>query len=88
MMTEPRLITPQGQMIVLTQRQYQNVISSLAINATSIMARPSRDEVRILLADIIGKYAHKVSLTQALLEERRKDREREETKIRYHARRS
>ena len=87
MLTEPRLITPQGKMIVLTPQQYQKVVNSLAIN-TTYMVRPSRDEVRILLADIVGKYAHKISLTEALLDERRKDREREEAKIRRYARRS
>jgi hypothetical protein len=87
MTIEPRLVTPQGQMIVLTSQQYQQVLKTLAISATPV-ARPSRTEVRALLAEVTGKYRGKISLTQALLAERRQEREREEAKIRRYAHRA
>ena len=87
MNTEPRLVTPHGQMIVLTPQQYQQVLKTLSISAAPA-PRPSRAEVRALLAEVTGKYMGKISLTHALLEERRKDREREEAKIRRYAQRS
>jgi len=68
MTTEPRLVTPQGQMIVLTVQQYQQILKSLSISAVPT-PRPSRAEVRALLAEVTGKYAGRISLTQALLEE-------------------
>lgn len=48
-------------------------------------ARPSLVEAQALVRELRGKYATGQSLTQALLDERRQEREREEAKLRRHA---
>lgn len=86
MLTEARLITPQGKTIILSVDQYRKVAEMLAVQEPP--ARPSLAEVRSLLEKLRGKYAGGPSLTQALLEERRQEYQREEAKIRRHARRT
>ena len=82
MLTEARLITPQGKTIILSEDEYRKVAEILAVNEPS--TRPSLSEVKALLAKLHGKYAGGRSLTQALLEERRQEYQREEAKVRRH----
>ncbi|HLE26944.1 MAG TPA: hypothetical protein VI793_02420 [Anaerolineales bacterium] len=80
MLVEPRLITPQGQTIVLTAEQYQKVAALLALREPA--PRPSVEEVRAIIKELQNMFAGGPSLAEILLEERRKDREREEARIR------
>lgn len=77
MTTPARLITPEGKTIELAPETYQK-IQKLLGSGYSVDAQPQR------VAEIqatYGKYAGKPSLTQALLEERKADLEREEAKL-------
>ena len=85
MVKEPRLITPQGETIVLSNPEYEKVAKTLGI-AHPPAGLPSPAEIRELLNDLRGKYADGPSLTRALLEERRQERQREEAQARRHAR--
>ncbi|HKZ84870.1 MAG TPA: hypothetical protein VJ793_14545 [Anaerolineae bacterium] len=87
MLTEARLLTPDGQTIILSVTEYQKVLETLAIQMPSL-ARPSLAKTRALVDELRGKYAVGPSLTQALLEERRRERQREEAKVRRYARRA
>jgi hypothetical protein len=82
MFAEARLVTPEGKTIVLSMAEYHKVVEALSLQAP--LARPSPDEARSLAHELRGKYAAGPSLTQALLNERRKEREREENRIRRH----
>ena len=84
MLTEARLVTPQGKTIILSSDDYRKVAEMLAVREPP--PRPSPTEARALAIELCGKYADGRSLTQALLEERRKELQREEAKIRRYAR--
>jgi hypothetical protein len=85
MSNEPRLITPEGQVVRLSPVEYQRVLAVLIAPPKS-PARPLLAETRVLLNELRGKYAAGPSLTQALLNERRREREREAAKLRRYAR--
>lgn len=76
-MSTPRLITPEGKIIELSQEIYQQ-IKKLLREGDVDASRPRRvAEIR----GTYGKYAGKPSLTEALLKERREERAREEAKF-------
>ena len=78
--TPARLITPEGKTIELASETYRQ-IQKLLNSGKTLDSRPRR------VAEIqatYGKYAGKVSLTQALLAERRIELEREESKLKRH----
>ncbi len=87
MFTEARLVTPHGQTIVLSAAEYAKILAAISVQPP-IMARPSLAEVRALVSELRGKYASARSLTQALLDERRQERQREEAKVRCYAHRA
>ncbi len=72
------LITPQGKRIPLSPRAYEAILNLLEERgAAPALTRP---EIGALLRETRGKYAGRPSLVQALLAERRIEREREEGK--------
>ena len=76
-MTAPRLITPDGKTIELSQETYRQ-IQKLLREGNVADSKPHRvAEIR----GTYGKYAGKPSLTQALLKERREEQTREEAKF-------
>jgi len=76
-MSTPRLITPEGKTIELSQETYQQ-IKKLLQEGDVPVPKPHRvAEIR----GTYGKYAGKPSLTQALLKERQEERAREEAKF-------
>jgi hypothetical protein len=85
MLNEPRLITLQGRVISLSTAEYQKILAVLAVPSVPV-TRPSLAEVQGLLNELRGKYIAGPSLTRALLNERRREREREEAKIQRRAR--
>ena len=77
-MTTPRLITPDGRTIELSQEIYQE-IRKLLREGNLDVTKPHRvAEIR----ETYGKYAGKPSLTQALLKERQEERSREDANFR------
>ena len=84
MFAEALLVTPEGKRIVLSVTNYQRVLDVLAIRSHS-PSRPSSAEVKALVGELRGKYAAGPSLVQALLDERRREREREDAQVRRHA---
>jgi hypothetical protein len=87
MFNEAHLITPHGKVILLTAADYQKVVEALALRPQAFV-RPSLTDTRALVKELRGKYARQYPLTQALLDERRLERSREEAKIRRYARHS
>jgi hypothetical protein len=77
-MTTPRLITPEGKTIELSQETYQQIKKLLREGDVTIPKLRRVSEIR----STYGKYAGKPSLTQALLKERQEERAREEAKYR------
>jgi len=79
-METPRLITPQGAIIILTPELYQAILPII----TTDRPRPelSREERLAFIRKTFGKYRDGPSLTQALLEERAAERAREDLKMR------
>jgi len=76
-MSTPRLITPEGKTIELSQETYQQ-IKKLLREGDIPVSKPHRvAEIR----GTYGKYAGKPSLTQILLKERQEERAREEAKF-------
>ena len=76
-MSTPRLITPEGKTIELSQKTYQQIKKLLREGDTG-ESQPRRvAEIRATY----GKYAGKPSLTKTLLKERRVERVREEAKF-------
>ena len=76
-MSTPRLITPDGRTIELSQETYQQ-IQKLLREGNVDDSKPHRmSEIRATY----GRDAGKPSLTQALLKERQEERAREEAKI-------
>ena len=84
MLTEARLMTPEGRTIIISAADYYKVIETLAIRWQA-PSRPPLSELRSLVREVHGKYASDVSLTESLLDERRREREREDAKLRHHA---
>ena len=76
-MSTPRLITPEGKTIELSQEAYQQIKKLLQEGDIAIPKTRRLAEIRAPY----GKYAGKPSLTQALLKERREERVREEAKF-------
>jgi hypothetical protein len=76
-MSTPRLITPDGKTIELSQETYQQI--------KKLLREGDAGEPQLrLVAEIratYGKYAGKPSLTQTLLKERREEHAREEAKF-------
>jgi hypothetical protein len=87
-MEQAQLITPQGERIILPPYIYAKMMEVLAVD------RPppamTRAEVKRLVAETYGILKGKVKqpLTEALLESRREELEREEREIREWQRRS
>lgn len=78
-MSTPRLITPEGKTIELSQETYQQ-IKKLLREGNAGEPKPHRvAEIRATY----GKYAGKPALTQALLKERQEERAREEAKFKF-----
>jgi hypothetical protein len=76
-MSTPRLITPDGKTIELSQETYRQ-IQKLLREGNVVDSKPRRvSEIRATY----GKYAGKPSLTQALLKERQEEQAREEAKF-------
>ncbi len=69
-----RLITPQGQEIPLSPEVYQAILDLLEQQEAAVA--PPR-ELEALVEEALGKYAGEPSLLQALLAERKAERERE-----------
>ena len=84
MCSEARLVTPEGRTIVLSAEKYERILDLLSIRPQP-PTRVSPSEIRALVDELRGKYAAGSSLTQALLDERRRDREREEARACRHA---
>jgi hypothetical protein len=78
MLVEARLITPEGEVVLLSPRDYRKVLQTLADRAKA-SGRPRREEARSLVAELRGKYAGAPSLAKVLLEEHKQEREREGT---------
>jgi hypothetical protein len=73
-MTTPRLITPTGKTIELSQEAYKQIQKILREHKNRVQ--------RVARIDALyGKYAGKTSMTQALLKERKAELAREEAKI-------
>lgn len=70
MFAEARLITPEGEIVLLSPREYQKVLRTLADRA-QVSDRPRPADARSLVAELRGKYAGGPSLTNALLGERK-----------------
>lgn len=77
-MTTPRLITPDGKTIELSQETYKQIQKLLREGDIDIAKPRHVAEIRATY----GKYAGKPSLTQALLKERQEELAREEAKFR------
>ena len=77
-MAQPaRLITPQGKQIDLPPDVYRQVRQLLQVRSR----RRSRVRITRTIRTTYGKYAGGPSLTQALLAERRTERDREDAKL-------
>jgi hypothetical protein len=76
MLSEARLVTPEGKIVRLSVAEYQKVSQSLPGRIPS-SERPDRTEIMDLDHELQGKYSKGKSPTKALLEERRHERERE-----------
>ena len=76
-MSTPRLITPEGKTIELSQETYQQIKKLLREGNTG---EPQPRRVAEIRATY-GKYAGKPLLTQVLLKERREEYAREEAKL-------
>lgn len=87
MFNEAHLVTPHGKVILLTAADYQKVVEALALRPQAFV-RPSLADTRALVRELRGKHAGHRSLTQALVDERKRERSREEAKIRRYARHS
>jgi hypothetical protein len=84
MFAEALLVTPEGKRIILSVTNYQKVLDMLAIRPQS-PPRPSAADIKALVGELRGKYAAGPSLVQALLDERRREREREDAQVHRHA---
>ncbi len=73
-MATPRLITPTGKTIELSQEAYKQIQKILRENKTRAQRLAHIDSM-------YGKYAGKTSMTQALLKERKAELAHEEAKI-------
>jgi len=76
-MAAPRLITPDGKSIELSQETYKKIQKLLRETSQTITQSSRIAEIRATY----GKYAGKPSLTQALLKERKAELAREEVKL-------
>jgi hypothetical protein len=76
-MATPRLITPKGKTIELSQETYKQIRKLLREGSHPVSKARRRAAIRATY----GKYAGKASLTQALLKERKKELAREEAKL-------
>ncbi len=76
-MTTPRLITPDGKSIELSQEAYKR-IRKLLRETSQTASRPRRAGH---IDATYGKYAGETSLIQALLKERKAELAREEAKL-------
>jgi len=76
MFVEARLITPEGEIVLLSTMEYRKVLQTLADRAR-VSGRPRREDARSLVAELRGKYAGGPSLASALLEEHKQERKRE-----------
>lgn len=73
-MSAPRLITPDGEIIELSQETYQKIQELLAENQ-----QDTQHQLRVGYIDATyGKYAGEPSLIEALIRERREELMREE----------
>ena len=78
-MEMPRLITPQGDTIILTPELYRAVLRVVTIERPE--TELSREERLAFIRETFGKYRGEPSLTQALLEERAAERARENSRV-------
>ena len=76
-MATPRLITPDGKSIELSQETYKKIQKLLRETSQTTTKSHRIAEIRATY----GKYAGKPSLTQALLKERKAELAREEAKL-------
>lgn len=76
-MAAPRLITPDGKSIELSQETYKKIQKLLRETSQTTTQSSRIAEIRATY----GKYAGKPSLTQALLKERKAELAREEVKL-------
>ncbi len=72
-----RLITPKGKRIDLSDDIYKQVRALLSTHSR----KRSRAKITATIRATYGKYAGGVSLTEALLVERAKERDRENAKL-------
>jgi len=75
-MATPRLITPTGKTIDLSQEDYEKIAKMLRQGEQAAPRRAGHIDATY------GKYAGKSSLIQALLKERKEELTREEAKLR------
>ncbi len=87
MTPSPMLIIPEDIVarIDLIMRELELLRQQLSKVEPYQYPRPSLAEAQALVKELRGKYSTGHSLTQALLDERRKEREREEARSRRHA---
>jgi S-adenosylmethionine:tRNA-ribosyltransferase-isomerase (queuine synthetase) len=76
-MSTPRLITPEGKTIELSQETYQQIKKLLQEGDVSVPKQRRVAEIR----ETYGKYAGQPSLIETLMKERREERAREEAKF-------
>lgn len=76
-MAAPRLITPDGKSIELSQETYKKIQKLLRETSQTTTQSSRIAEIRATY----GKYAGKPSLPQALLKERKAELAREEVKL-------
>ena len=80
MQSAAKLVTPQGQTIILPPDTFTEVLEM--VKAAEPPIAYSQEEVQRVVKETFGKYAADgASLTQALLEERAAERRREEKRI-------
>lgn len=72
-----RLITPQGQTILLSPKMYEAILKILEERESPPAFTPSA--LVSLLEEIQGKYAGHPSMVRALLTERQAEREKEKS---------
>ena len=77
-MGEAQLIKPNGERIVLPPHIYERVIEMLVVDES--IPQLTRDELKQVIAETMGKYAGGKSMTEALLQMRAEDRTREQAK--------
>lgn len=79
-MATPRLITADGKTIELSLETYQQIRKLLGENGQTAPKSRRVSEIRATY----GKYAGKPSLVKVLLEERKAELAREETRLKRH----